>query len=164
MANKFLDSEGLAHLWGKIKAIIPPLSNAVDSESDETAATSNAVKQAYDAAISNSCVVENVTGGLSYKFNNGLMILDIHTSVNATMGSSPVANSGFYYASVTLNLPEAFGDSNFTVTGCTRFSTGHVMPLGAFPSNNSTVLFNIYDFYSRSGSFAIHYTAIGRWK
>lgn len=50
MANKiYVGEEGAKELYRKVKELIPTLSSAIDSDSETTAATSKAVKDAYDA-------------------------------------------------------------------------------------------------------------------
>ena len=86
-------------------------------------------------------------------------------TVTVTMQQmTQIASSGIYMTSVDLVFPIEFSNTNYHVTGTSKYSTGHVVPIGATPNGTTQAYVHVYDFDQRSGDTVLRYTAIGRWK
>lgn len=116
--------------------------------------------------------VTNESGSNSYgnycKMPDGTMIQWGNFTMNSTSEMTQIGSSGIYVSpGFNKTLPVNFvGD--YVVTGTSRYSTGHIVPLGCNMSQNAD-RFNvmIYDFYKRSlndGLFVVYWQAVGRWK
>ena len=79
------------------------------------------------------------------------------------IGSTGVFRSGF----VTVQLPTAFYNTAYSVSGSCRYSTGFLVPIGAIQGTASAFTADCYDFYARpltDGLLKIYWQAVGRWK
>lgn len=102
------------------------------------------------------------SNGTYIKFADGTLIQYGSTTISVSL--SQIASTGVYYQSKTMNLPMSFVNTTYTVSGSSRYSTGHILPIGAVPTSVSQVNVCIYDFYARSGNVVVRWMAVGKWK
>lgn len=110
---------------------------------------------------------ENESGDGYCKMPDGTLIQWGNTALTATGTMTQIGSSGIYFALFYLSFPIPFIDTDYTVNGTTRYSTGHAVPLGAMPYSASQVALYAYDFYARSnndGQRRFFWQAVGRWK
>jgi len=86
------------------------------------------------------------------------------TTDMTSMSLSQIASSGVYSGTKTLTFPAAFIDQNYIVTGRSRYSTGHSVPIGFNTISTTQAQIVMYDFYARSGTITVKWQAIGRWQ
>ena len=120
------------------------------------------IKQNVDVYGSN-------TNGNYCKMLNGTLICWGKITISVSGEMSQVGNTGIYTSpAIYINFPVTFmGDSNYIVTGVSRYSTGNTLPIGTIPSTNSKFGAVVYDFYKRSlndGTYILRWQAVGRWK
>lgn len=123
-----------------------------------------------DAAAVGAAEPNESSGGTASgycKMPDGTLIQWGHYTVSQEGSLTQIASSGVYYGLDYLTFPIAFYNDNYTVTGSTRYSTGHPVPIGFFSRSKSSVAISIYDFYARpmnGGNMIVRWQAIGRWK
>lgn len=102
------------------------------------------------------------SNGTYIKFADGTLVQYGTKTISVTL--SQIASSGVYYQSKTLNMPLSFASTTYTISGSSRYSTGHILPLGGIPNTVSQANICIYDFYARSGNVSVYWMAVGKWK
>lgn len=122
-----------------------------------------------DVVVDSLSVVDSYgsnTNGNYCKLANGTLIQ--WGTMTVTSGSFSAVVSPIYYYSITHDLPMAFTGASYTVSGASRFSTGHSVAIGGYPSSASKVIIHCFDYYSRSMSasaaLVVRWMAIGKWK
>ena len=97
------------------------------------------------------------------KLSDGTMI-QWGTTDLTSMALTQIASSGVYTGTKALTFPAAFLDQNYIVTGRSRYSTGHSVPIGFNTVSTTQAQVVVYDFYARSGTITVKWQAVGRWK
>ena len=104
-------------------------------------------------------------GGTGYcKLPNGTLI-QWGTTFTPSLSTAQIQSSGIYYAATAITFPIEFYNSEYSISGMARYSTGYSVPIGAYENTRSTATVHLYDFVSRSNvSYRIEWHAIGIWK
>lgn len=107
--------------------------------------------------------------GLDYcKMPDGTLIQWGKQTLNMSDEMTLIGTSGIYKTPVFyISFPIDFANTNYVVYGMSRYSTGHIVSLGAVPSLKGQFIAMAYDFNKRSlndGQFLIRWQAVGRWK
>lgn len=97
------------------------------------------------------------------KLQNGMMI-QWGTMDLTSMSLSQIGSSGIYSSTKMITFPTGFYDTNYVMSGRTRYSTGHSVPIGFNVSSTTQAQVVVYDFYARSGTIVLKWQAVGRWK
>ena len=107
---------------------------------------------------------ETSTGDTSYMKLNRNVIMQWGTSDLTSMSLSQVNSTGIYFGTKNFQFPVAFNNTKYYVSGCTRYSTGHVLPIGFTVIDSASAQISVYDFYARSGTIVLKWFAIGTWQ
>ena len=120
------------------------------------------IRDGSDVLYPESAVTGSNSNGTYIKFADGTLIQYGTTTISVSL--SQIASTGVYYQSKTLNMPLSFASTTYTISGSSRYSTGHILPIGGVANTVSQVNICIYDFYARSGNVSVRWMAVGKWK
>lgn len=141
-------------------------------DNTESGLTATNVQDALDEVVSQIESVANDSGsntnGYYCKMSDGTAICWGRITLNLSGTMTQINSTGIYQSTpFYVTLPINLGNSNYVVTGASRYSTGHHIPIGASASTGTQFIARVYDFYARSlndGNLVVNWQVVGRWK
>lgn len=124
-----------------------------------------ATSATYEIWTSKENTATNSGSETVIKLKNGIQIIVGKTTKKVT-SMTQVGSSGIYCCAITMSWTTTpWYDTNYEISGSTRYSTGHIMPFGMIPSTTTSSTGYLYDSVNRSNvTYNVWYHAVGRWK
>lgn len=102
------------------------------------------------------------------KMADGTLVQWGQTSFHLESNMTQIGSTGVYYYTYSFTLPVAFSSTLYTLTGTSRYSTGHCVSFGAINNTGNTATIHVYDYVARTAgttnSVVLRWQAVGRWK